>query len=69
MLGMAVMVLVSAITAWTVPDSVPGTVADGAQMIVFLQGMAFNVICLVYLAVQVWRNRQLLRSAWKAVRQ
>jgi hypothetical protein len=62
MFGVAVMIFVSAVAAWTIPDSVPGTVADGARMIVALQGTAFNVIAIGYGVVWAWRNRQTIRE-------
>lgn len=62
MLGMAFMIFFSALAAWTIPADVPGTVAEGAMLIVVLQGLVFNAIVIGYGIAWAIRNRQTIRD-------
>lgn len=67
MLGVAFMIFISGLAVWTIPDSVTGTVREGAMMVIALQGMAFNIIGICYAIRYTIRNWAIIKQVLKEV--
>ena len=55
-------IVLSAAAVWTIPADLPGTPAQGAMMIVSLQGMAFLAVAVIRGAWFVIRNHAMVRE-------
>lgn len=62
MLITAMGILASALLVWTMPD---GPEHVGAQTIVGLQGMAFNIAAIAYWTRWAWKERKTIAGIWR----
>jgi hypothetical protein len=67
MFGASIAILLSAIAVWTIPANLPGTPAEGAQMVVALQGVAFIGIALIRGGWFCWKERTTIRSMFRDI--